>query len=418
MQSAIDVAVIGGGAAGLFAAIWAARKNTNARIVVLDGAKRIGAKILIAGGGRCNVTHHHVDDKAFAGSSPAAIRKILRRFDVNQTISFFQSLDVELKRESTGKLFPVSDRAKTVLDALLHAAQSANVPILTSRRVRSVNGQLDGFLVSGDWGELNAKRVVIATGGKSVPQTGSDGSGYSIATSFGHALTEKIFPGLVPLILPPDHFIRSLAGISADVEMRVRSGSGRTLKSFRNSMLCTHFGISGPVVLDISRYFLDASQNNSDTELTVNWLPDKSMQQTEKELQELNRSSVLSWIRRNLPERLARSLCEYSGVSGETPGYRLTRDDRIKLSQFLTQMKLPVIGDRGFQYAEVTAGGVPLKELNLTTMESRLCPGLYLCGEICDVDGQIGGFNFQWAWASGYVAGTSVVSDSRSNSGV
>jgi predicted Rossmann fold flavoprotein len=411
MQSAIDVAVIGGGAAGLFAAIWAARKNPGARIVVLDGAKRIGAKILIAGGGRCNVTHHHVDEKAFAGSSPAAIRKILRRFDVDQTVAFFQSLGVELKRESTGKLFPVSDRAKTVLDALLRASESANVAILTLRRVRSVSGhQDDGFLVSGDWGEILARRVVIATGGKSVPQTGSDGSGYSIATSFGHSLTEKIFPGLVPLILPQGHFIRALAGISSDVEMQVRSGSGRTLKSFRNSLLCTHFGISGPVVLDISRYFLDALQSDPGTELTVNWLPEKSMDQTQKELQQLNRSTVLSWIRRNIPERLARSLCDHSGVSGETPGYRLARENRIELAQFLTQMKLPVIGDRGFQYAEVTAGGVPLKELNLATMESRLCHGLYLCGEICDVDGQIGGFNFQWAWASGYVAGIGVAS--------
>jgi predicted Rossmann fold flavoprotein len=148
MQSAIDVAVIGGGAAGLFAAIWAARKNPDARIVVLDGAKRIGAKILIAGGGRCNVTHHHVDEKAFAGSSPAAIRKILRRFDVDQTVAFFQSLGVELKREPTGKLFPVSDRAKTVLDALLRASESANVAILTSRRVRSVSGKQDDFWVS------------------------------------------------------------------------------------------------------------------------------------------------------------------------------------------------------------------------------------------------------------------------------
>ena len=407
MQSVTDVAVIGGGAAGLFAGIWAARKNPHARIVVLDGAKRIGAKILIAGGGRCNVTHHSVDEKAFAGSTPAAIRKILRRFEVDQTVAFFQALGVELKRESTGKLFPVSDRAKTVLDALLRAAESANVSILTSHRVRSVTGKKDDFLVSGDWGQLLAKRVVIAAGGKSVPQTGSDGSGYNLATSVGHSLTDKIFPGLVPLILPEGHFIRALAGISAYVGMQVRS-SGRMLKSFRNSMLCTHFGISGPVVLDISRYFLDAFQNDQGTELTINWLPDKSMQQTQEELQQLNRSTVLSWIRRYLPDRLARSLCDHSGVSEDTPGYRLAREDRIRLGQLLTGMKLPVIGNRGFQYAEVTAGGVPLKELNLNTMESRLSPGLYLCGEICDVDGQIGGFNFQWAWASGYVAGLGV----------
>ncbi|MCI0415158.1 NAD(P)/FAD-dependent oxidoreductase [bacterium] len=403
-----DVIVVGGGAAGLFAGIWAARKNPDARIVVLDGAKRIGAKILIAGGGRCNVAHHQVDEKAFAGSSPAAIRKILRRFEVEQTVAFFQSLGVELKRESTGKLFPVSDRAKTVLDALLRAAESANVAILTSHKVRSVIRNERGFAVLGDWGEFLTGKVVLATGGKSVPQTGSDGSGYSIATSFCHTLTERIFPGLVPLILPPDHFIRALAGISADVEMQVSSGSGRALKTYRNSILCTHFGISGPAVLDISRYYLDEVQNDPHTTLIVNWLPEKSTDQIQMDLRKLNRSSVLSWMRRNLPERLARSLCEFCGVPGETPGYRLAREDRVKLVQFLTRMNLPVTGDRGFQYAEVTAGGVPLKELNLSTLESRLCPGLYLCGEICDVDGRIGGFNFQWAWASGYVTGISI----------
>ncbi len=400
-----DIVVVGAGAAGLFAAIWAGRTNSTARIVALDSAPRIGAKILISGGGRCNVTHEHVDQKAFAGSTPAAIRKVLRRFDVEQTIKFFRSLGVELKRESNGKLFPVSNQAQTVLKALLQAADTAGVKILASHRVQSVTRNGSSFTVFGEWGQFSARKVILATGGKSVPKTGSDGHGYSIATLFGHTLTEKIIPALVPLILPQNHFLCKLTGLSAEVELQVRYASGRLLKSFRNSMLCTHFGISGPGVLDISRYYIDARHVDPEAGLYVCWIPENTADDIQTELQQLNRSTVISWLRKKLPERLARCLCEQSNVPAETPGYQLTREDRTRLVQTITRMKLPVTGDRGFQYAEVTAGGVPLNELNLNTMESRRCHGLYLCGEICDVDGRIGGFNFQWAWAGGYIAG-------------
>jgi len=402
-----DIAVVGAGAAGLFAAIWAARTNPAASVVAIDGAKKIGAKILISGGGRCNVTHHQVDEKAFAGSTPAAIRKILRRFDVEQTVRFFRALGVELKQESTGKLFPVTDRAQTVLTALLLTARSAGVQILTSHRVVAIERIKEWFVVSGAWGEFRAQKVILSTGGQSVPQTGSDGQGYGIANSLGHSFTERIFPGLVPLTIPRTHFLCELAGISAMVELQVQSGTGAVRKSFENSMLCTHFGISGPAVLDISRYYLESTFKDPATSLVVNWLPRKTTDEIRLEIQQLNRNTVFSWLRKQLPERLARSLCAQAGISELTPGHQLTREYRSKMVSVLTAMTLPVTGDRGFRYAEVTAGGVPLRELNLNTMESRKTPGLFLCGEICDVDGQIGGFNFQWAWASGYVAGTS-----------
>jgi predicted Rossmann fold flavoprotein len=402
-----DIAIVGGGAAGLFAAIWAARMDPKKSIVVLDGAKRIGAKILISGGGRCNVTYYEVDENAFAGSTPAAIRKILRRFDVQQTIDFFRAQGVELKREKTGKLFPVNDRAQTVLNAILNAAESAGVSILTSRRVDTIRRTNDGFLISGNWGQIDAKKIILSTGGKSVPQTGSDGHGYDIARSLGHSCTDQIFPALVPLNLPQSHFLCGLSGISANVEIRVQSTKKSNVKSFQDSMLCTHFGISGPVVLDISRYYIDSLRADPQTKLFINWLPKKSTEEIQTELVQLNRVSISSWIRKHLPERLARELCSYASVEEATPGYRLIRQDRQRFIEAITRMELPVKGDRGFRFAEVTAGGIPLRELNLTTLESRITPGLFICGEICDVDGRIGGFNFQWAWSSGYVAGTS-----------
>ena len=402
-----DIAVVGAGAAGLFAAIWAARTNRKVRVIAFDGAKRIGAKILISGGGRCNVTHHQVEESAFAGSTPPAIRKVLKRFTVQQTVQFFRSSGVHLKQEETGKLFPVTDRAETVLDALLRAAEDAGVSIRASHRVEMVRPQSNAFIVSGPWGQAKTHRVVLATGGRSVPKTGSDGYGFEIATSLGHTLTSRIFPALVPLLLDATSPFRRLSGISATVELRVESAAGRVIRSFRNSMLFTHVGVSGPAVLDISRYYIDAKQDDPATKLTVNWLPDKTSAEIDQHLQQIHRSTIGSWLRKQFPDRLAEVLYSSAQVAPDTPGHQLTREQRIRLIQTITHTILPVTGDRGFAVAEVTAGGVPLKEVRLDTMESRQLPGLYLCGEICDVDGRIGGFNFQWAWASGYVAGIS-----------
>jgi predicted Rossmann fold flavoprotein len=404
-----DLLIVGGGAAGLMAAIWAGRTRPGAAIAVLDGAARLGAKILVAGGGRCNVTHDQVDERAYAGSTPAAIRKVLRRFDVPQTVAFFAELGVPLKREETGKLFPTSDNARTVLDALLAAARRAGADLLHPRRVEQVAHTPDGFTAAGPWGQLTSPRLILATGGKALPKSGSDGGGYRLAQALGHALTPAIFPALVPLTLPGDHFLRSLSGLSSDVALAVQAPSGKVLASVEGALLCTHFGVSGPAVLDISRHWLAAQERPPDggVSLLVNWLPRMSGEQVETALIGLGSGTPGRWLRDLLPERLARALCDAAGVDPAAPGHQITREARRALLRCLTSLPLPITGTRGWQAAETTAGGVPLSELDLRTMQSRLCPGLYLCGEICDVDGRIGGYNFQWAWASGYVAGVS-----------
>jgi predicted Rossmann fold flavoprotein len=404
----VDVAVVGAGAAGLMAALWAARTNPRLSIRAVDGAARLGAKILIAGGGRCNVTHDVVDEQAFAGSSRNAIRKVLRRFDVPQTVAFFRELGVVLKREETGKLFPTTDRARTVLDALLAAVRAARVDLRHPWRVETVERRDDGFALAGPAGTLHAREVVIATGGRSVPKTGSDGHGYAIVRALGHSVTPRVFPALVPLTLSRDHFLTGLAGVSAPVTLEVRSASGRRLARFTDPLLCAHFGVSGPVVLDASRYWLEARAGDPEAWLAVNWLPGETLASVDAWLRDLGATSAGRRLHARLPERLARALCVAAGVDPSAPGHDLTRDRRRALAATLVEMPLPVTGDRGFTHAEVTAGGVPLAELQLATMASRIVPGLYLCGEICDVDGRLGGYNFQWAWASGYVTGVSV----------
>jgi predicted Rossmann fold flavoprotein len=368
----------------------------------------LGAKILVAGGGRCNVTHHAVDETAYAGSSRNAVRKVLGRFDVARTVEFFESLGVTLKREETGKLFPTTDDAHTVLDALLRALGEARAEVAHPWRAGRVERAKDGAFVltraeGGD--QIRARRVVLATGGKSLPKTGSDGHGYAIARSLGHSITPRVFPALVPLTLPKDHWICGLSGLTVAATLEVRAGTGKRLVSFTNSTLCTHFGLSGPSVLDISRYFTDSRFSDPGAVLVMNWLPGESPGTLDAALRVLGRVTPVRFLSERLPERLVRALCEAAGVEASAPGHALTRDARRALVTAVAECPLPVTGDRGFTYAEVTAGGVPLSEVRLETMESRVCPGLYLCGEILDVDGRIGGFNFQWAWASGFVAG-------------
>lgn len=402
------------------ASIWAARQaaaiGTTRRILVLDGAKKLGAKILVAGGGRCNVTHDHIDETAYAGSSRNAIKKVLRRFDVPQTVAFFRELGVDLKREATGKLFPTTDDAQTVLDALLNAARSAGVEFVHPCRVDGVSrDEATGyFRVRGGWGEVTARRVILATGGRSLPKSGSDGHGYEIARRLGHHPTERIFPALVPLLLPRDHFLCALSGLTLPASIELWSGEGKRLIGFTDSTLCTHFGLSGPSVLDFSRYFLDARFDDPTVQATMNWLPTLTTEQVEADLLAAGRErsarvTPLRWAEGKLPERLLRAMCAEAGIEAGASLAQLSREGRHAFALALTRLPLPITGDRGFTYAEVTAGGIPLSELRLETLDSRICPGLHLCGEICDVDGRIGGYNFQWAWASGYVAGTSAV---------
>jgi predicted Rossmann fold flavoprotein len=385
-----DVAVVGAGAAGLMAAIFAGRGG--ARVVAVDGAKRIGAKILISGGGRCNVTHDVVGPDDFNGNRNA-IAKVLRTFDAEACVDFFAELGVRLKREETGKLFPVTDRAQTVIDGLLQAAAEAGVVILTDQRVTSIE-RASLFLINGS---IEARRVILATGGRSVPKTGSDGFGYTLAERLGHTVTPT-FPALVPLVLPHGHWLTGLSGTSVEAELLVKSPTGRVLHRETGSMLFTHFGPSGPVVLDISRHWI-ASQP---AELVANLLPGETFESLETLLVAHARANphatVASFLRRRLPDRVAEAI-------GTTELGRLTKEERRRVIRNVLELPLPVVHDRGFGYAEVTAGGVPLTEIDLATMESRRTPGLYLCGEILDVDGKIGGYNFQWAWASGRLAG-------------
>jgi predicted Rossmann fold flavoprotein len=252
---------------------------------------------------------------------------------------------------------------------------------------------------------VRAPRVVLSTGGKALPKSGSDGGGYDFARALGHTVSDRVYPALVPLILPGTHALRALSGLTLPATLSLRSGTGKVMKEFTNSLLCTHFGLSGPCALDISRYWRDAVCDDSLAGLFANFIPNEREDTLDAKLLASKAANAVAFLRDFVPERLARTLCEVAAVDPAASLRQLTREQRKALARAACALPLSVEGDRGFTYAEVTMGGVPLSEVKLDTMESRVCPGLHLAGEILDVDGRIGGFNFQWAWATGFLAG-------------
>ena len=379
-------------------------------MVLLDGAKTLGAKILVSGGGRCNVTHDTVTAGDFFGNR-RIIKNVLAAWSVQQTIDWFADMGVELKRESTGKLFPTTDKARTVLHALIDRCHTLGIDIQTGRRVCRIERAGGGFIV-GDGGEaITARVVILATGGRSLPKSGSDGSGYALVHALGHSLTPTV-PALVPLILDEAMFHQMLSGLSQDVTLTTIVG-GKSVDVRRGSLLWTHFGVSGPVVMDASRFWTLAREGGERADLYANLFPDW----TAEAAREWFMAQATANPRRSLaktltcvgPERLAEALCTYVGTDSNTPTAQVPRSTRERLVAAFTRLPLPVTDDRGWNHAEVTAGGIPLEEINYRTMESKVVPGLYVIGEILDCDGRIGGFNFQWAWATGYVAGCAAI---------
>lgn len=401
----VDVAIIGAGAAGLATAIFTARRAPQLRIVTLDGARKIGAKILVSGGGRCNVTNVDVTAEHYFGGSKHVIRRVLAALPVAATVGFFAQLGVPMHVEEFGKYFPDSESSRTVLAALLDECERRSVPILADHRVESVTRRDAGFLVVTHTGSFDARAVVLATGGLALPKTGSDGAGYAFAATLGHTLIPTT-PALAPLVLS-GHAFADLAGIAQPAALTVRAVSAKP-RTLGGPMLWTHFGVSGPAAMDISRVWLRARLEEQTPVLTANLIPDLTAERLDTELVAAARTdahrSIAAWLARRVPSRVTDAILRLAGASAATPLAHLARETRRRLVETLTALPLPVVDSRGYTYAEATAGGVTLTEIDAATMASRKSPGLFLVGEILDVDGRIGGYNFQWAWSSAVVA--------------
>lgn len=404
-----SLAVVGAGAAGLCAAIWAARSGLReGRVRLYDSRTKIGAKILLSGGTRCNVTHRSVKPSDYCGGAPHFIRHVLEAFTPERTREFFSELGVELALEPTGKYFPTTGKARTVLEALLRECDRLGVELVQERKITGVRPLEGGFRLEDAEGRVvRAERVILATGGLSLPETGSDGTGLKIARELGHAIVPT-HPALTPLTTSEPLWKR-LAGIALHVQLSLYA-RGRKIREVTGSLLFTHDGFSGPAPMDLSRHYLEARKEGT-PEVRVKFLPGVDEPALIQALQSGRQREGLKSVRHylaaayGLPMQLAELVCRLSGLSGDSRLKEVTTLQRKALLKNLLDRPLEIDGTLGYRKAEVTAGGVQLSEVRVGTLESKKVAGLHFAGEILDVDGRIGGFNFQWAWSSGHVAG-------------
>ena len=400
-----DIAVVGAGAAGLVSAIMARWAAPDKNILLLDSRQKIGAKILVSGGTRCNVTNRQVLPSDYQGGPRHFVKHVLEAFRPNQTIDFFKEIGVELVLEPTGKYFPTTHSGKTVLEALLKEVGRLGIVLRTGTKIDGIEKEGDLFYLKSSEEKIPARRVILATGGLSYPETGSDGMGFQAARHFGHTIIPTN-PALTPLN-SDDKDWQSLSGVALEAELSFFR-RGKKEASARGALLFTHFGFSGPAALDISRHFSGCSPEEK-PEIFANFIP----AQTEETLQRLIEKKTTSnrWLKHfltdefGLPASFLDVFIQKNNLDPMTLFFQLSAADKRKLFHLLRHVLLGVTGVVGYKKAEVTAGGVDLKEVKFSTMESKLVPGLYFAGEILDMDGRIGGFNFQWAWSSGTVAG-------------
>lgn len=396
------VTVIGAGAAGSMAAIFAARGGAD--VELLERTKDGGRKILISGGGRCNVLPASLDVSRFVSdSSPNVVRRIVRSWSLADQIAFFErDVDVRLVEETeSGKLFPVSNKARDVRDGLLAVAQRSGVRVRMNVHVTAVRPGADGSWrvdVAGSE-SIESDAVIVASGGLSVPATGSDGFGLRAAELLGHTV-HATYAALTPLTAEPHRYV-ALAGVSLVVTVSARDRDREAHAT--GGFLFTHRGYSGPAILDVSHVAV-RSESSTPAIVSVQWTALGDREWTAA-LTASGTRSVLGALREELPERLAAALIEHARVDPVTSLAELRRDDRRRLVETLVRCVLPWSGDEGYRKAEVTGGGVSLAEIDARTMESRRHPGLFLCGELLDAFGPIGGYNFLWAWITGRAAG-------------
>jgi predicted Rossmann fold flavoprotein len=398
-----DVIIVGAGAAGLMAAAEAGRLKL--RVLVLEGKGEPGAKLLMCGGGRCNATNIKITEKDYSAGCVHTLRHVLKGFSTQDAVRFFERWRAPLVLQDDGCYFSADGQARTVLKALMGAAAGNGAAFRYHSRVAAITAKDGAFVVSGDGFSLAARAVLVTTGGLSYSVTGADGSGYELAGAFGHRLVATR-PALTPLVALTDSF-SGLSGIVVPAELSLWA-AGKKIEAVRGPLLFTHHGFSGPVSLEISRAWLDARAQKG--EVRADFFPHEKSPGVEFCFNGAGQRSLKNILMMSLPERLVLALLHLAGVDGaKRPGMsEVSKKDRQALEKVLRAFPLPVSSTAGYARAEVTAGGVDLRELKGASLESRLQAGLYFAGEVVDVDGRIGGFNLHWAWASAVSAARAI----------
>ncbi|HTU22977.1 MAG TPA: NAD(P)/FAD-dependent oxidoreductase [Gemmataceae bacterium] len=401
-----DIVVVGAGAAGLMAAIRAAELGR--RVLVLEKNRKAGVKILMSGGTRCNLTHA-TDNRGIVeafGTPGRFLHSALAAFSVQDTVEWFESAGVATKVEETGKIFPVSNKALDVLDALLRRLHDSGARLSPAEPLLDLQPCSPGFALTTPERVLRVARVILTTGGQSYPGCGTTGDGYAITSRLGHTIVPPR-PALVPVKVAVP-WVAELRGITLpDAAVRVIE-DGKTRAARRGSLLFAHFGLSGPVILDVSRVISGHARPETLT-LEIDWCPGTAEAVLDEflrmETAAAGKKQLAAVLPDPLPRRLGEALLSVAGLPRDRKAAALSRPDRLRLVAAVKHLRLPVAGTLGFAKAEVTAGGVALNEVDSRTLRSKLVPDLFLAGELLDLDGPIGGYNFQAAWSTGWLAG-------------
>ena len=396
------IGIIGAGAAGMAAAL-AASEHPDVQVLLLERQARVGRKLAATGNGRCNLSNIHAGEGGYHGDDPHFSEYAIGQFGPEQTLEWFRSLGLYTVTEATGKVYPYSDQANSVVDVLRFALVRPNIELVTDFEVLRLRRTDDGFLLEGKDRNVECDRLIVACGGLAGTKLGGTMAGYKLLRSVGHKCT-KLRPALVQ-VKTGWSGVSALKGVRANCHA-VISHNGRLHRQSEGEIQFTEFGLSGPVIYEISR---DACQGSGDWECTLDFLPGMTQEELKQELSrrratKLNGEDLLTGILHN---RLGRVIVQNAGIRAKTPVSELSGRELEEVAGLVKAFTVDLTEPLGMDAAQVTAGGIVTEEFDPTTMESRIVPGLYACGEVLDVDGDCGGYNLQWAWSSGRLAGIS-----------
>lgn len=395
----MTVCIIGGGAGGMVAALTAAENGHE--VLLLERQSRVGRKLLATGNGRCNLTNYNASPAHYHGGN-GFCGYALAQFDVARTLQFFADLGLLTVTEDSGRVYPMSNMAGSVLDVLRYGLERPGIRVLTSQVVTAIKQTGAGFSVKTETDTFSADRVILAAGGGAGSKVGGVMDGYRLAKALGHHRT-ALYPSLVQLKTDPT-YPRALKGVKADCGITVFRG-GQVIAQNRGEVLFTEYGVSGPAIFDISRVVSTGGEGLS---CVLNFFADRDEQEVLHWLQQRRDTmaghEASTLLVGSCHTRLGQMICKSAGFTNQNAS-ALTEHDLQRIAQQATQFTLPITGTCGFDQAQVTAGGLDTSEFNPKTMESRLVKGFYACGEVLDIDGDCGGYNLQWAWSSGRLAG-------------
>ncbi len=395
-----DVIIIGGGASGMMAALTAAENGRS--VLLLERQSRVGRKLLATGNGRCNLTNYNTSPARYHGEDGGFCAYALRAFDVGSTLQHFASLGLLTVNEDSGRVYPMSNMAGSVLDVLRYGLEHPRIEVRTGQVVTAVKRTAEGFTVRTETDAFTAGKLILAAGGCAGSKVGGVMDGYRLAKALGHHRT-ALYPSLVQLKTDPT-YPRALKGVKAECGITVLRGSG-TVAENRGEVLFTEYGVSGPAIFDISRAVATGGEG---LVCALDFFPDWDLREVldwlrmRRQTMQAHEASTL--LVGSCHTRLGQMLCKAAGFTNQ-PAASLTDSDLERIARQAKHFALPITGTCGFDQAQVTAGGLQTGEFDPQTMQSLLVPGLYACGEVLDVDGDCGGFNLQWAWSSGHLAG-------------